>query len=125
MADKTRPSDDEILKRARQIVKAEGVSLTDAMLRAEVELIPKPEGPSPVFEVTLTLKPRVAAWVRAVFTPMESHTTEERLAVYLAALLNQARLQALKAGRTYDKPQKGGAVTLPRHIMEQENAGND
>lgn len=114
-------TDDEILERAREIASETGVSLTDAMIRAEAELAPKPEIQKE-FTVTLDLKPRVARWVLTEFQAYGGHSVEDRLAAYLVTVLNRARTTSMRAAEDAPEVGRGGAVTVPRHKFKEDAA---
>lgn len=115
----TDATDDKILARAQEIKASRGISLTDAMIRAEEELAPKPTVPAD-FTVTIPVKPRVARWILAEFTPTKTHTTEQRLAAYLATVLGRSRITAMRYAEEPAEIGEGGAVTLRREKFQQK-----
>lgn len=112
-------TDEKILARAHEIKAERGVSLTDAMIRAEEELAPKPTVPAS-FTVTIPVKPRVARWIVEEFEPTKTHTTEARLAAYLAIILNRARVTAMRFAEEAPDIGKGGAVVMRRSQFQQK-----
>ena len=112
-------ADEKILARAQEIKVERNISLTDAMIRAEEELAPKPTVPAD-FTVTIPVKPRVARWIVEEFAPTKTHTTEERLAAYLGIILNRARVTAMRFAEDAPDIQEGGAVTLRREQFQQK-----
>ena len=112
-------TDEKILVRAQEIKAERGISLTDAMIRAEDELAPKPSVPSD-FTVTIPVKPRVARWIVEEFAPTKTHTTEERLAAYLTIILSRSRVTAMRFAEDAPEIGEGGAVTLRREQFQQK-----
>lgn len=112
-------ADEKILARAQEIKAERGISLTDAMIRAEDELAPKPTVPAD-FTVTIPVKPRVARWIVEEFEPTKTHTTEERLAAYLATVLSRARVTAMRFAEEAPEIGEGGAVTLRREQFQKK-----
>ena len=111
--------DEKILVRAQEIKKERGISLTDAMLSAEAELAPKPSYPAD-FTVTIPIRPRVSRWIVDTFIASDTHTTEERLAAYLAICLNRARVSAMRFAEEAPDIGEGGAVTLRREQFQKK-----
>lgn len=109
----TENTDEKILEKAKEIQAESGGSLMDAMLKAEAQLAPKPTVPTE-FTVTIPVKPRVARWLIEEFSPTAEFSTEDRLAAYLATVLNRSRIQAMRAGQDAPDIQKGQAVTMTR-----------
>lgn len=114
--------DELILEKARKIQKKKGVSLTDAMIMAEDELMPKAEVPGE-FTVTIPVKARVARWVLDEFKPTKTHTTEERLAAYLVVVLNRARMTSIRLSEEAPDIGEGGAVTMRRDQFQAKAGG--
>ena len=115
----TENQDEKILARAQEIKAERGISLTDAMISAEFELAPKPEIPAS-FTVTIPLKPRIASWILREFVPTKTHTTEDRLAAYLAIVLSRARVTATRHAEEGQDIQEGSAVTLRREQFQRK-----
>lgn len=111
--------DEKILARAQEIKAELGCSLTDAMIRAEEELAPRPTVPEG-FTITIPVKPRVARWIVTEFAPTKTHTTEERLAAFLAIVLNRSRVTAMRYAEEAPDIQEGGAVTLRRAQFQEK-----
>lgn len=113
------PTEDQILELARKIKDREGLSLTDAMIKAEQKLT-KPTADCE-FTIKLTLKPKVAKFYRKEFEGHPDLTVEERLAIWVGMLLQQQRGQALVRHRAEMKVQEGRVVTV-RHSAFLEQA---
>ena len=113
MADQVRPTDDQILTRAQEIKADRGLSLTDAMIAAEDDLMPEPIIPTH-FAVTVQVKARVASWILSEFGGHEKLTVEERLAAYLAIVLSRSRVQAMRYADGGQDAREGKAVTMTR-----------
>ena len=114
----TANADEKILARAREIAAELKISLTDAMIRAEDELAPKPTVPAD-FTVTIPVKARVARWILEEFAPTKTHTAEERLAAYLATALSRARVTAMRFSEEVPEIGKGGAVCITRRQFQE------
>lgn len=115
----TETPDEKLLEMAREIQKERGVSLTDAMIRAEEKLTPK-EPMQTSFTVTIDVKPRIARWLVEEFRPTKDHTTEERLAAYLSIVLSRARVSAIRYAEEAPDIGEGGAVTMRREQFQQK-----
>lgn len=118
------PTDDEILALAQELKVKKGLSLQEAMDLAAIRLRPKGEIDCE-FNLTVTLKPRVAKFFRDEFAGHPTLSVEERLAVYVAMTLNKIRGQHLARVREEaqvgnakipDAPQKGerGPMAMSR-----------
>lgn len=100
-------SEKKITERAKEIQTADGGTLGAAMVRAEAELLPKPEMQTK-FKVMLECKPHVADWVLKVFQGTDAFTLEQRLGAYLSRELTR-----IKTNHKYDdvaKPGIGGGT---------------
>mgnify|MGYP006436186277 CR=1 FL=1 len=115
----TENTDEKVLERAQEIKAERGISLMDAMIRAEEELAPKPVTPSE-FTVTIPVKPRVARWVLAEFAATSTHSTEERLGAYLSSMLNRSRVSAMRANQESPDIGEGGAVSMSRQEFQRK-----
>ena len=111
--------DAAMLSRARQIVQDRGVSLIEAMIEAEGEMQPKQSALPASFVVEIPVKPRVAQWVLAEFQPTATHTTEERLAAYLATVLGRVRVHARRQSEAAPEIERGAAVTMTRENFKR------
>lgn len=111
-------NDEQILARAKEIQAERGGGLMDAMLIAEAELMPKATVPE-AFTVTIPVKPRIARWILEEFTPLPTHTTEERLGAYLATHLSRARVSAMRFAEEAPEIGEGKAVTLRREQFQK------
>ncbi len=109
----TDTTDDQILELAQEIKSKEGGSLTDAMLKAEERLAPKPSIPED-FTVTIPVKPRVARWIVEEFGGHAHHSLETRLGAYLTTVLNRARIDTIRIAEEAPDIQEGQAVTMTR-----------
>lgn len=112
-------SDDEIVARAHEIKAEQGCTLVDAMILAEEELTPKAAVPSE-FTVTIEVKPRVAKWIASEFAPRDGFSTEDRLAAFLAVVLNRSRVTAMREAKDAPEIQEGRAVTMSRRQFQQK-----
>jgi len=106
-------ADEKILSRAREIQEKHGGSLTDAMVRAEDELRPRPEIQTE-FDIHLTVKPRVGAWIAKTFPPAGPHSTEDRLAAFLSMILSREKVRAIRNADEAPEIGAGGAVSMTR-----------
>ena len=112
--------DAQILARAQEIRAQRGLSLVEAMILAEEELIAALKGDDlpASFTITLQVKPRVARWILATFGGHAKYTVEERLAAYLVTVMNRSRITAIRRSEPAPEIPKGGeAVTLRREHM--------
>lgn len=102
-----------LIDRAKEISAKKGVSLSEAMERAEVELLPKPERQTK-FVVELELKPRLASWVVETFQATATHTMEQRLAAYISTILSRDRVRVRRFTEPTAEVVEGQAVTVRR-----------
>lgn len=109
-------TDDQILELAQEIRATHGGTLTDAMIQAEHQLTKSKikDGIDCEFTMTVTVKPKVAKFFREQFPPTARHTTEERIAIWLAQYMNMKRGRVLSATREPGKVGEGEATTV-RH----------
>lgn len=108
-----------ILARAREIQEERGLSLVDAMLKAEAELEPRPEIQTE-FTVTFKVKPRVGRWIVSEFAATGTHKMEERLAAYLETVMSRARVLAMRFGEEAPDIVEGRAVTMRRAQFQEK-----
>lgn len=111
--------DELILARAKEIRGERGGSLTDAMIQAEHDLTP-PEEIALSFTIEVHVKKRVSRWITQVFTPTDTHTTEERLAAYVSTVLNRARVTSIRFAEEAPDIGEGGAVTMRRAQFQEK-----
>lgn len=111
--------DDEaqIIMKAREIQAEQGVSLVDAMILAEQELAPEASVPES-FTVTIPVKARVAKWVMREFVARDGFSVEDRLAAYLAVVLNRSRVTAMREAQEAPEIGEGQAVTMTRRQFQ-------
>lgn len=107
------PTDEQILERAKEIQGETGLSLMDAMQKAQDELTPAPVIPSD-FTITIKAKPRVAAWVVEQFGGHPTLSIEDRLGAYMSEYLPRLRIEAKRMQEDAPDIGEGEAVTMSR-----------
>lgn len=115
----TENMDEKILELAQEIKAETGVSLTDAMIRAEAKLAPKDELPE-YFEVRIRVKPRVARWILSEFGGHPEHSIEERLGAYVSSHMGRARTMAIQYSREAPEISDQGAVSMRRDQFKEK-----
>jgi len=109
----------EMIDRAQNLAKREGIPLSEAMARVEAALAAPSMGEDEcTFEITVKLKPRIARWLRSVLPPEGKLTTEDRLAAYLPYLLGRSFRENRDIGRDAAEVTKGQAVTVRGRLVE-------
>ena len=117
------PTDDQILELAQEIKADRGIPLVEAMDIASAKLHNAGQEVNCVFDLKVTLKPRVAKFFRQSFAGHPTMSVEERLAAFLAMTLNRLRGEALSRTRAEAEISEGGANSIRRSTFLERNLG--
>lgn len=118
--DNQAPSDEEVLELAQKIKAEKDIPLVEAMDIAANRLTKNSKDVDCDFEMTITLKPRVAKFFRREFSGHPTLSVEERLALYLGGVMNRLRGEALARTREDLQITEGKANTVRRSsFLEQ------
>lgn len=119
MADQS-SDDDQILADAQRIKQERNISLVEAMDIAAAKAANRGQEIDCVFHLTIELKPRVAKFFRESFAGHPTLSVEERLAAYLAMVMNRMRGEALVRTRAEADIVEGQANTLRRSTFMEK-----
>lgn len=111
----TAPTDDQIMTLAVEMrAELPGLTLGEAIAKAEAKLTIDPNEGATVFELRVTVKPRVAALLRKEFEGHPTMTVEERMSIWVATFMNRESIRARERGRPAQQIGQGKAVGISR-----------
>lgn len=116
-------TDDQVLELAQEIKENKGISLLEAMDIASSQLENQGQEIDCVFNLEVTLKPRVAKFFRETFSGHPKLSVEERLALFVAMQMNKIRGDALARTRAEADITDGKANTIRRSTFMERGLG--